>query len=381
MANQKSNYDALRDLLEGASVIGQLAKDAKGFREAFEDFRSGEAKEFQAVLKRLGLVHRCGLVCEWIRIKECIFLCFELCGLPKPGEHAPSPRLLAETIVRITSNEKLVHELAEALEKRDRDFFQRIVSEYKLGPFCHLFCHWLCVVRYRLLCRWVCSPLPIGRPNLAQELQSAGQALRQLLEHKSSFDQAVAAAEAGDAEKLASVIKGADVIPFCFFICEWFCSWRCALVCLTFCREFPPELVKNQVEEALAFAKATQRLTQKPAEAERLIAAVRAGDAKAYAAIIKELELERYCIQLCHWVCTLLCRQFCILVCPPIFLHPWFTHVGDFSITADFDATGLTNKSEAAHGGPGFGFFGCLKLRGFCPKFDPANPSEPMAYR
>lgn len=382
MANKKFNYDAFRDLLEGASVVGQLAKDEKGFREAFEAFRSGEAKEYQAVLKRLGLFPRCSLVCEWIRIKECVFLCFELCGLPKPSDQTPNPRLLAEAIVRITSSEKLVRELAEALERRDRDVFQRIVSEYRLGPLCHLFCHWLCAVRYRLICRWVCSPQQIERPNLAQEFQSAGQALRQLLEHKNSFDQAVSASDAGDAEKLASVIKGAGLVPFCFFICEWFCSWRCALVCLTFCREFPPEQVKNHIEEALAFAKATQRLTQKPAEAERLIAAVSAGDVKAYVAIVKELELQRFCIQLCHWVCTLLCRQFCVLVCPPIFLHPWFTHVGDFSITADIDpGTGLTNKAEAGHGGPNYGFFNCLSLLGFCPKFDPANPSDPMAYR
>jgi hypothetical protein len=76
------------------------------------------------------------------------------------------------------------------------------------------------------------------------------------------------------------------------------------------------------------------------------------------------------------------CRRRLRPVCPPIFNHPWFTHVGDFGIYADIDGgTGLTNKSQAGHGGPNYGFFSCMSLRGFCPKYDPANPAAPMAYR
>jgi hypothetical protein len=383
MANQVFNYNAFRDLLEGASLIGQLAKDENAFREAYEALRLGEPARFQAVLNRLGLARRCGLICEWIRIKECFFFCLELCGSPAPASTAvPNPRMLAEAVVRLTSDEKLVHALVDAIEKRNRQAFQRIVNQFNLQPLCHLFCHWLCVVRYRLICRWVCSPVPIERPNLVQELLSAGQALRALLQHGDSFDQAVAASNAGDAGKLSSVINGANLFQFCYFICEWFCSWRCALVCLTLCREFPAEPVKNQIDEALAFAKAAQQLGQKPDQAQRLMTAVSAGDAKTWAATLKELQLQPFCIQLCHWICGLLCREFCFLVCPPIFNHPWFTHVGDFGIYSDIDAgTGLTNKSQAGHGGPGYGFFDCLKLRGFCPKFDPANPGSPMAYR
>lgn len=361
MASQEFDYDAFRDLLEGVGVIGRLAKDEKAFREAYEAFRSGKAKEFQAILKRLGLFPRCRVVCEWIRIKECIFLCLELCGPPKPYKEVPNPRLLAEAIVRITSNEKLVRELVEVLEKRNRDAFERIVNEYKLGPLCHLFCHWLCVVHFRLICRWVCSPIQIERPNLADELRLAGQALRRLLEHKDAFDRAVAASNAGDAEKLAEVIRGADLIRFCYAICEWFCSWRCTLVCLTLCREFPLEPIKNHLEEALAFAKATQRLAQKPAEVERLITAVSSGDGKTWGALLKELELHRFCIQLCHWVCYLICRRFCILICPPEGLYPVFTSIGvydyDTDVNSGLTGNGLTKADNRA-------FFSTLRLNG-----------------
>lgn len=378
MKDQSLNLDVLRDLTEEADVIGELAKDEKAFTAAYEAFRSGDPKKFHAVLERLHLGPRCHLVCQWIRIKECIFLCLELCGPPKLVEK-PNPRELAEGIVHITGNEKALRRLVNALEKRDDKAFQKIVTEFKLSHLCHLFCHWLCVVRYRLVCRWICG-LERERPDLVRELQSAGQALGQLLKHKNAFDQAVAASTAGDAEKLGAVLRDPDLFRYCQWICEWLCSWRCTLACLTFCRQFPIEPVKNQIREALAFAKALQPLAQNPAKLERLSAAVGAGDARTYAAIVVEFKLQRYCIQLCHWVCSLRCRRFCI--CLPLALQPWFTRVGLFDIYADIDSTsGEANKSVLGVGGNKFAFFGCLELRGFCPTDSPAFPGVAMKYR
>lgn len=382
MTNQSFEFDVFGDLLGEAGIIGQLASDEKSFTDAYNAFRSGDAKTYQAVLGRLGLLPRCHLVCEWIRSKECVLLCLDLCGPPPAIDRTPDPRALAEAIVRITSDEKLVGQLVAAVEKRDAQTFQRIAEQYKLGPLTHFFCHWVCAIRYRLLCHWVCTLEKIEPPNLVRELQSAGQALRYLLQSKNAFDQAVAASNAGDPEKLSSILRGVDFVPYCHFICEWFCSWRCIFACLTLCRQFPIQPIKDQIPEALAFARAIQPLQQNPAQLQRLSVAVGAGDAQTYAAIVAEFKLQPFCIQLCHWVCFLRCRRFCILVCPPIFYHPWFTHVGDFGIYADIaPGTGLTNKAEAGHGGLNYGFFGCLKLRGFCPKHDPAHPTEPMAYR
>jgi hypothetical protein len=349
MPDQEFELDVLRDLLEEARIIGQLAEDEGAFREAYEAFRAGDVRKFQDVLKRKRL--RCSLICEWIRIKECIFMCLKLCGPPKPTDQTPKPRELAEAIVRITSDERLVRQLAEAVEKRDHDSFQRIVEQFKLGNLCHYFCHWLCVVRYRLICRWLCSIKKVERPNFARELQSAGQALRQLLEDKDSFDQAVAASDAGDAAKLAAVIQTAQLLPLCHFICEWFCSWRCVRVCLILCRQFPLEPIRDEIQEAFAFAKAMQQLGQDPLQLERLSAAVGAGDAEAYSASVKKLKLQRFCIQLCHWICFLRCRRFCIPVCPPPDTIPLFTHVGAYHVDpsyGDFQADGTTTAGRYA---------------------------------
>ena len=82
MADQSFELDVLRDLLEEAGTTGQLAKNEKAFLTAYEAFRSEDRRAFGAVLNRLRPVPLCRLVCEWIRIKECVFLCFELCGPP-----------------------------------------------------------------------------------------------------------------------------------------------------------------------------------------------------------------------------------------------------------------------------------------------------------
>ena len=123
-----------------------------------------------------------------------------------------------------------------------------------------------------------------------------------------------------------------------------------------------------------------RRLLRNAAQFERLSAAVGAGDAKTFAAIVTEFKLQRYCIQLCHWICSVRCRRFCI--CVPLALQPWFTRVGQFDIYADIDATsGKANKIVLGVGGNGYAFYGCLELRGFCPVDSPAFPGVAMKYR
>jgi hypothetical protein len=113
-----------------------------------------------------------------------------------------------------------------------------------------------------------------------------------------------------------------------------------------------------------------------------LIAAIDAGDGESYTSLVKKLGFERFCHQFCFWICRLWCRRFCWYVCPPPRPRPWFTHVGHFHIYGDINsANGLTNKSVLGHGGPNYGFFGCLELRGFCPEDSPDTPGVPMRYR
>jgi hypothetical protein len=349
MADHRFDHDVLHDLLTEAGVVSHLAKGEKSFLAAYEAFRAGDRKAFQTALRRLKLVPHCHLVCEWIRIKECVLLCLELCGPPKVAER-PNPRVLADAIVKITSDERLVEQLAEAVEKRDRAAFQRIVKAHKLEPICHLFCHWVCYVHYQLVCRWVCDLQLKVRPSLVDELRTAGRALRMLVKNRQAFDEAVAASQAGEADKFNSVLEAHGLLPFCRYICFFFCSWRCVLVCLTLCRHLPLKPIERPLQEAFAFAKETGKLAQEPAALQRLSAAVGAGDAKAFAAIVEELKLQRFCIQLCHWLCFLRCRRFCI--CLPPGLFPEFTSIGALDYLTDVHSaapgSGLTIADSRA---------------------------------
>ena len=363
MATREFEFDVLRDLLEQVEVASGLAKDEQTFLAAYQAYRALDPKAFQTALEKADLLARCHLVCRWIRSKECIYLCLELCGAQKPPEQVPDPRMLAEAVVRITSDKKALDQLVQAVEKRDRGAFQELVTTYKLGPVCHLFCHWVCSVHYRLVCRWICGPLTDKRPDLHLELRSAGLALRGLLEHKRAFDQAVAASNAGDAEKLGAAIGDARLLPLCHFICEWFCSWRCTLACITLCRTLPLPTIDNPLKEAREFALALQQLTQQSAEAARLSAAIGAGDAQTYASIIERLKLQRYCIQLCHWICGVRCRRFCVIVCPPPDTIPLFTHVGAYRVDpmwGDYQPDGTTTAGRYA-------FTRTIPLRGIMP--------------
>ncbi|MBA2763126.1 MAG: hypothetical protein H0U42_00355 [Thermoleophilaceae bacterium] len=372
MAAQGFGRDVVRDLLEEAAAIGPLAGDDKAFRAAFEAFGVADAKGYQAALKKVRLFQRCRLVCEWMRIKQCVLLCLRLCGPPPDKLRPPDPRRLAEAVVRVTTDEKLVKRLAQIVEKGDRAAFQRFVKEHDLTPFCHFFCHWVCLVRYRLVCHWICRPEILERPDFAAELHNAGHALRLLLER--GFDDAVAASEAGDPEKLRAVLTDAGQIAFCHFICEWFCSWRCVLVCFEFCRPFPLQRIEDPVREALDFAQAVQTLRRKPAEIERLVAALERSDAKAFGEHVRRLELGRFCIQLCHWLCFLRCRLFCRISCPPIDTIPLFTHVGQYHVDpfyGDFQADGTTTAGS-------FAFTSTIPLIGILPD---ATAVDPVEYR
>jgi len=318
MADPSFESDVLRSLLEQATAIGRVAKNDDVFMAAYKAFRAQDRNAFNAALKRLRPAPQCGLVCEWIRIKECVFLCLELCGPPPATTAAPDPRALAQAIARITENPRLVAQLVKIVENRDRAAYKRFVTTQELGAFSHFFCHWVCLVRYRLICNWICDPKAAEPPKLAAELQAAGKAIRALVAKPAAFKAAVTASKAGDAAKLQSVIAGAGLVPLCRWICEFFCSWRCVLACFTLCRQFPLTAIEDEPKEALAFAKAVGALPQHEAELGKLSAAVGAGNAKDFAAVLGQLELRPFCLQLCHWICFLRCRLFCIRVCPPL---------------------------------------------------------------
>jgi hypothetical protein len=382
-----TDIDAVdQDLQHAATAVAAFAGDEDRFRALFDAFRAWDADSFQRLLRESNVLERCELVCEWVRSKECVLVCLELAGPPPEGE-LPQPLEFARVVERVTGDEELVERLASAVSERDREAFGSLVSELDLAPFAHLLCHWVCTIRGRLICRVVCAPEPLPRVHLAAELTRAGQVITQLAANEEAFSSAAGAAAIGNCEVLRAAIAAAGLRDRCEIICEWFCTWRCIRVCLLLCRVFPFGSIEHPLSEAFGFAGVTARLAAQPETLARLTAAVSADNAREFETILNQYELQRYCIQLCHWICVLLCRQFCFCVCPPPTGQPWFTHVGHFNIVSDIDGvSGKTNKSLSyaglsSGGGPNFAFNGCLELRGFCPVTSPSFPGVHMRYR
>lgn len=383
MADTNPDIEVLGDLLGQSDSLAHLLNAKGAFEAAYTAFRAEDAKAFQTVIERAGLGIYCERICHWIRTKECVFLCLELAGPPQPTT-ALDPRVLGAAIVRLAGDAAMVKHLADVLVKRDKQGFAEILKKLEIVPYAHLFCHWLCVIRYRLVCQWICHVGEIPRPLLANEIQLAARAIGDLVKNEKAYRAAVAASVAGDAAKLGDAINQAQLALRCRFVCEFFCSWRCVLVCLTLAKPYPFAVIEApaQIREAQEFATALVKLAQSPNDLMRFSAAVGTGNLDAWTALIKQYGFERFAIQLCHWICGWRCLRFCRLVCVNVDYHPWFTHIGDFSITGDISpATGRTVAARGGHGGPDFGFFGAMSLRGFCPKTDPAHAGAPMAYR
>ena len=309
----------LSELREGAEGIARLSENEESFRAAIDAFRALDGESLQALLERHGLLEYCRLICRWFCSKECVLLCLELCGPPRPeDEEAPDIREFANVVARVTADEELVELLATAIQERDPDAWRELIEKQELQRFCHLLCHWACAVRCRLICEVVCGQLPQKQPpHLIHELQAAGAAIGTLAADEKAFTAAVEAVRADNCELARGVLSDAGIGSFCGLVCEWFCSWRCVLVCLPLCRGSRFEPPESPIEEMLQFARAVGKLSEVPNALERLSAAVARQDTERFAALVKELGFERFCIQFCHWVCSLRCQALLRLRLPP----------------------------------------------------------------
>ncbi len=362
-----SDPNVIRELTESAEAVGVIAGNEDQFRAVVDAFRAKDADTYQRRLGELKLLDRCERVCYWLRSKECVLLCLELCGPPLEVE-LPDLREFGRVTAKITGDEELVERLAIAVEERDTQRFKALVSELKIERFCHLLCHWVCQIYYRLICEIVCSAGPVNRIALVDELTRAGAGIGKLAANESVFSEALKAALGSNCDGLRVAVEKAGLSGHCQYICEWFCSLHCVRVCLLICRQFKFEPIENPLSEAFAFAQVSASLVKDSAILERLSSAVEAEDAQAFAAIVDERQLGRFCIQLCHWICFFHCQRFCICVCPPR-SAAYFIKVGQYEYSEVYPLGGITPKIESQITGSGLtsdtrAFYGTLRLNG-----------------
>ena len=362
-----ADEDLTADLVQAAEIAAALAGNEDRFRATFDAFLAADRESYQRLLTELKLSDRCELVCDWICSKYCIFVCLELCGPPIDVE-LPDLRDFAKVVTRITQDEELVERLANTVADRDAEGFRALMAELEIERFCHLLCHWACSVRCRLLCQVVCSPTPAHIASFVEELAQAGAVITTLAADERAMAEVTEAVLTGDCDVVRRVVDRLGLFQGCHLICEWLCTWRCVRVCLLLCRRFPIEPIEDPLAEAFAFARATARLAANPAGLQRLGDAVANADPEAFGAVVDELELGRFCIQLCHWLCRLICRRFCFCVCPPR-SAAYFIKIGQYEYAEVYPPGGTVPRIDSQIGGTGLtsdsrAFFETLRLNG-----------------
>ena len=388
MSNLSSYDKAVTRLASQSDAVGRLAQDSGGFAAVVAAFESKNANAFRWVLDRLEMLPYCELICEWVRIKLCVLRCVEICGPPREKAQVPNLQQFARAVVQLSSNEKLLRRVVDAISCGDGSDYHAALDELKLGEFCHLLCYWVCSIGYDRVCEFVCRPQPVFIADPERELRAAGELISRLVKNEKAFDAVAKAAVAFNCETLQSAINQAGFTNGCEIICRLICVWRCVGVCRELC-ELPVPILTGAyaVEEAQNFALAARQLAGQPRALGDLVNAVQTRNAAAYREIITRFSLGPYCWQVCAWICSVTCYEFCTCVCPPTTLQPWFTTVGYFDIYSDINpATGKTNKSLpfatlGYGGGPNFAFFGPLQLGGFCPIDSPVFSGVQMKYR
>jgi hypothetical protein len=389
MAEFISLEDAVGRLAAQSDVVGHLAQDSGAFSAAVAAFEAKDADAFRWVLNRVELLPYCELICEWVRVKLGVLRCVELCGVPREKMQVPDLQQFARALVQLSSNEKLLRRVVDAVACGDGDDYRAAIAELKLTEFCYLICHWVYLIIYRRVCEVVCSPERIRLADAVGEVQAASKAVATLLENESAFAAISKAAVNLDCRIIRSQINEAGFLRFCEIICWLICTWRCAWVCWELCPIRTPILTgADAIEEARSFALAIRPFANKPRGLTDLVTAVLKRDAKVYSEIIGRWGLGPYCWQVCGWICWAICREFCICICPPPPLRPWFTTVGLFDIYTQIDpASGKTNTSlihtvdMPSGGGPNFAFYDSLQLGGYCPTYSSTSPGALMRYR
>jgi hypothetical protein len=265
MSNGSLQEDAVSRLAMQADAIGRLAQDSGGFAAVVAAFESKDPDAFRWVLDRLGSLPHCELICEWVRTKLCVLRCLEVCGVPREKVPTPNLQQFARAVVQLTSNEKLLSRVVEAVSCGDAGDYRAAIAELKLNEFCYLLCHWVCSIVYHRVCEVVCTPQFVPLQDAVNDVRAAGKVVASVVANEKALDAISKAAVALNCEVLKSTIDQAGFVTRCEIICRLICAWRCVWVCRELC--FFPTPVPTGVygiEEARNFALASRKLANQP---------------------------------------------------------------------------------------------------------------------
>ena len=148
----------VEQLIKFKDALARLVEKPELFKEVAEAFEKDDAERFRDVLRELGILRFCWVICRWFCVKIRGYYCVILCPEPgKPREITVDEMLeFGRAAVRLIEKEDVFKDLFDAYKRRDAQRFQSILREYDMIRFCVQFCRWFshyyCTVKCRLFC-------------------------------------------------------------------------------------------------------------------------------------------------------------------------------------------------------------------------------------
>lgn len=151
----------VEQLIKVKDALARLVENPELFKKAAEAFEREDTETFRGVLREIGILRFCWLICRWFCIKRRGFVCVTLCPRKRAREPEPTFEEMLEfgqAAVRLMEREEDFKALFDAYSRRDVERFQSILEEYEMMRFCVQICRWFSHYYCRVKCVLFCPP-------------------------------------------------------------------------------------------------------------------------------------------------------------------------------------------------------------------------------
>lgn len=144
-----------------------------------------------------------------------------------------------EALETLVKNPEQFKKAAEAVEKRDGEAFQSVLSRVGILKYCKWVCRWYCFKIWGYSCTWLCPPIEKPTKPTVDEMLGFAEATLNLTKNKRAFKSLFEAFKRQDARRFQSILKEYKLERYCRQFCGWFAHFYCREICRLLCPTEP----------------------------------------------------------------------------------------------------------------------------------------------
>ncbi|MGA2134020.1 MAG: hypothetical protein ABSH50_17135 [Bryobacteraceae bacterium] len=153
--------DAVTNIRAAAKVLESVIERDRTLDTIAEAAVELNCLRLQSTLNASGLASNCEILCGVICTWRCVWVCREVCDFPTPvfpsGIYAvEEARNFALASRQLAGQPRALADLVTAAQNRNAQAYSEIVARFRLEPYCHQLCAWLCSAICHEFCICVC---------------------------------------------------------------------------------------------------------------------------------------------------------------------------------------------------------------------------------